>query len=61
LLFDKLLNFSTSSDIGNGQDMFGEGNLGVAFLNFPNQHVCNHFCKWFELAPTQATILAEDV
>ncbi|KAK7030366.1 hypothetical protein VNI00_008427 [Paramarasmius palmivorus] len=27
--------------------MFGDGNVDVAFKNFPRQHVCNPWCRWF--------------
>jgi len=32
-----------------GNDLFGDGNLGEAFDQFPIQHKCNKYCKWFEL------------
>ena len=32
-----------------GNDLFGDGNLGEAFDQFPVQHRCNKYCKWFEL------------
>ncbi|KAJ7617635.1 hypothetical protein DFH06DRAFT_1012350, partial [Mycena polygramma] len=39
----------TSPDIAKGTDIFGEGNVGTNFLKFPEQHVCNAYCKWFKL------------
>jgi hypothetical protein len=39
--------------------MFGDGNIADAFLKFSNQHVCNHFCKWFRLPATEATVEVE--
>ncbi|KAJ7670126.1 hypothetical protein DFH06DRAFT_1125517 [Mycena polygramma] len=39
----------TSPDIAKGTDIFGEGNVGTIFLKFPEQHVCNAYCKWFKL------------
>ncbi|KAJ7177076.1 hypothetical protein C8R46DRAFT_48284 [Mycena filopes] len=39
----------TSPEIAKGTDIFGEGNVGEIFLKFPEQHVCNMYCKWFEL------------
>lgn len=32
-----------------GNDLFGDGNLGEAFDQFPIQHICNKYCHWFEL------------
>ena len=32
-----------------GNDLFGDGNLGEAFVLFPIQHRCNKYCQWFEL------------
>ena len=32
-----------------GNDLFGDGNLGEAFDQFPIQHKCNKNCKWFQL------------
>ncbi|KIM38532.1 hypothetical protein M413DRAFT_30077 [Hebeloma cylindrosporum] len=32
-----------------GENLFGEGNVGKAFKTFPTLHVCNMYCKWFEL------------
>ncbi|KAJ6448085.1 hypothetical protein C8R47DRAFT_999607 [Mycena vitilis] len=39
----------TTPNIGNGLEIFGDGNVPEAFKAFPEQHVCNHFCRWFEL------------
>ena len=32
-----------------GNDPFGDGNLGEAFDQFPNQLKGNKYCCWFEL------------
>jgi hypothetical protein len=32
-----------------GVDLFGEGNVEKAFYDFPDQHVCNKYCQWFQL------------
>ena len=32
-----------------GNNLFGDGNLGEAFDQFPIQHKCNEYCHWFEL------------
>ncbi|KAG6848990.1 hypothetical protein H0H93_012195 [Arthromyces matolae] len=39
-----------------GDDLFGEGNLGKIFNQFPLQHSCNKYCQWFKLDP----LLPED-
>ncbi|KAJ7146842.1 hypothetical protein C8R44DRAFT_758323 [Mycena epipterygia] len=39
----------TAHSIGDGAEIFGEGNLPAAFNAFPEQHICNKFCHWFEL------------
>jgi len=37
-----------------GNDLFGDGNLGEAFDQFPIQHKCNKYCQWFKLeAPSK--------
>ncbi|KAJ7131918.1 hypothetical protein C8R46DRAFT_1015552 [Mycena filopes] len=42
----------TSPSIGDGVEIFGEGNVPAAFVAFPEQHVCNRYCRWFELPST---------
>jgi len=37
----------TNPDLG--VDLFGEGNVEKAFYDFPDQHVCNKYCQWFQL------------
>ncbi|KAF9538453.1 hypothetical protein CPC08DRAFT_609881, partial [Agrocybe pediades] len=32
-----------------GGSLFGEGNVGTAFEAFTSQHICNRYCKWFQL------------
>ncbi|KAF9447703.1 hypothetical protein P691DRAFT_608972, partial [Macrolepiota fuliginosa MF-IS2] len=32
-----------------GIGLFGQGNLSTAFTDFPLQHECNKWCKWFRL------------
>ncbi|KAK7047029.1 hypothetical protein R3P38DRAFT_95843 [Favolaschia claudopus] len=39
----------TSPEIGDGIEIFGDGNVPSAFKAFPEEHVCNHFCEWFQL------------
>jgi hypothetical protein len=29
--------------------IFSEGNLPSTHSSFPSQHLCNHFCKFFQL------------
>ncbi|KAJ7688834.1 hypothetical protein B0H17DRAFT_1135375 [Mycena rosella] len=44
------LNFNVRyREIGNGAEMFGEGNVGRVFVQFPEQHICNAYCDWFHL------------
>ncbi|KAJ7086293.1 hypothetical protein C8R43DRAFT_1142416 [Mycena crocata] len=46
----------TSPSIGDGIEIFGEGNVPSAFEAFPDQHICGKFCEWFQLPkfkPTQ--------
>ncbi|KAJ7116196.1 hypothetical protein C8R43DRAFT_1154884 [Mycena crocata] len=43
----------TSPSIGDGIDIFGDGNVPSAFEAFPMQHICNEFCLWFKLPSTQ--------
>ncbi|KAJ7203034.1 hypothetical protein GGX14DRAFT_311668, partial [Mycena pura] len=45
-----LLSLFSAIKTEEGDDPFGEGNVGSAFLMFPKQHICNHFCKWFKLS-----------
>lgn len=39
-----------------GSSLFGDRNLGEAFLKFPVEHSCteNRWCEWFELRKLQA-------
>lgn len=46
LLMSKCLIYVTRT-LGN--NLFGDGNLGDAFEQFPAQHKCNKYCKWFNL------------
>ncbi|KAJ7033522.1 hypothetical protein C8F04DRAFT_1353694 [Mycena alexandri] len=39
----------TAPSIGEGVEIWGEGNVAAAFNAFPEQHVCNKFCTWFQL------------
>ncbi|KAJ7832142.1 hypothetical protein B0H14DRAFT_3142965 [Mycena olivaceomarginata] len=39
----------TSPKIADGRDIFGAGNVGNVFEKFPEQHICNTYCKWFKL------------
>ncbi|KAJ7438224.1 hypothetical protein B0H11DRAFT_1741714 [Mycena galericulata] len=39
----------TAPSIGDGAEIFGEGNVPAAFEAFPKQHICNQFCSWFKL------------
>ncbi|KAF9554486.1 kinase-like protein [Agrocybe pediades] len=36
-----------------GENLFGGGNLHKSFMSFPEQHICNRYCKWpwFGLKP----------
>ncbi|KAJ6459611.1 hypothetical protein C8R45DRAFT_1109479 [Mycena sanguinolenta] len=45
----------TAPSIGDGIEIFGDGNLPAAFTAFPEQHICNKFCVWFELPKAGAT------
>ncbi|KAJ7429090.1 hypothetical protein FB451DRAFT_1071607, partial [Mycena latifolia] len=45
----------TSPEIANGTDIFGEGNVGKVFVEFPKQHICNQYCEWFELPPMKVS------
>ncbi|KAJ7770364.1 hypothetical protein B0H14DRAFT_2632589 [Mycena olivaceomarginata] len=38
-----------SRKIADGKDIFGGGNVGSVFENFPKQHICNVYCSWFNL------------
>ncbi|KAJ7797160.1 hypothetical protein B0H14DRAFT_3548763 [Mycena olivaceomarginata] len=42
------------SSIGNGIDLFGDGNVPAAFAAFPAEHACNKFCAWFKLPQPDA-------
>lgn len=39
---------------------FGAGNLTHAFDAFPSQHICNGFCRYFDLEILEATTGTED-
>ncbi|KAG2113268.1 hypothetical protein BD769DRAFT_1364205, partial [Suillus cothurnatus] len=43
----------TDLSVGQGKDLFGEGNIECTVSMFEKQHKCNEFCKWpgFGLAP----------
>jgi len=43
-----------------GDNLFGDGNLGDAFNQFPVQHVCNDFYRWFELGKPTKKLQAEN-
>ncbi|KAJ7443392.1 hypothetical protein B0H11DRAFT_2092188 [Mycena galericulata] len=45
----------TAPSIGDGVEIFGEGNVPAAFEAFPKQHICNQFCRWFKLPPFEET------
>ncbi|KAJ6586225.1 hypothetical protein B0H10DRAFT_2198072 [Mycena sp. CBHHK59/15] len=47
----------TAPSIGDGIEIFGEGNVPAAFSAFPMQHVCNKFCHWFQLPVLQQGML----
>ncbi|KAJ7847225.1 hypothetical protein B0H14DRAFT_2357233 [Mycena olivaceomarginata] len=44
----------TSPSIGDGIDLFGDGNVPAAFAAFPAEHACNKFCAWFKLPQPDA-------
>ncbi|KAJ7278617.1 hypothetical protein C8J57DRAFT_1221464 [Mycena rebaudengoi] len=39
----------TAAEIADGVSIFGDGNVSSIFMKFPQQHICNEFCKWFQL------------
>ena len=43
-----------------GSNLFGDGNVGEAFLKFPVEHDCidNRWCEWFELEKLQSDDLS---
>ncbi|KAK7016027.1 hypothetical protein R3P38DRAFT_2637112 [Favolaschia claudopus] len=45
----------TSPLIGEGAEIFGDGNVPSAFNSFPEQHCCKHICRWFELPELAAS------
>ncbi|KAJ7077313.1 hypothetical protein B0H15DRAFT_805289 [Mycena belliarum] len=49
----------TSPSIGDGAEIFGDGNVPAAFSAFSEQHLCNQFCYWFELPSLGAEPAAE--
>ncbi|KAJ7732785.1 hypothetical protein DFH07DRAFT_780805 [Mycena maculata] len=42
-------NILASRSIGDGAEIFGDGNVPGAFNAFSDQHICNAFCRWFKL------------
>lgn len=40
-----LIIFFTRS-VGEGEDIFGDGNIECTVRMFEKQHKCNKFCKW---------------
>ncbi|KAF8166923.1 hypothetical protein K438DRAFT_1616380 [Mycena galopus ATCC 62051] len=34
-------------------NIFGDGNVSSIFDKFPEQHICNRYCKWFDLPKMQ--------
>lgn len=38
-----------SDTVGQGSDLFGAGNVDHGFRLFTTQHVCNKYCRWYEL------------
>ncbi|KAJ7099420.1 hypothetical protein B0H15DRAFT_546283 [Mycena belliarum] len=49
----------TSPSIGEGAEIFGDGNVPAAFSAFSEQHLCNQFCYWFELPSLGAELAPE--
>ncbi|KAG2751396.1 hypothetical protein P692DRAFT_20674039, partial [Suillus brevipes Sb2] len=43
--------------VGEGMDLFGEGNMECTVSMFEKQHKCNEFCEWrgFGLVPFVTT------
>lgn len=37
--------------------LFGGGNIPEAFVKFPEQHVCNLFCTWYDLKPLKKVVV----
>jgi hypothetical protein len=35
-----------SSSVGDGNDLFGDGNIASMVDDFETKHVCNYYCKW---------------
>lgn len=52
----RLYNFLIRS-VGQGKDLFGEGNMECTVSMFEKQHKCNEFCEWpgFGLVPFATT------
>ncbi|KAF4612188.1 hypothetical protein D9613_004565 [Agrocybe pediades] len=40
--------------------LFGEGNVGTTFEAFTSQHICNRYCKWFQLEELKSEEGTED-
>ncbi|KAG2090557.1 hypothetical protein BD769DRAFT_1395777 [Suillus cothurnatus] len=53
----------TDPSVGQGKDLFGEGNIECTVSMFEKQHKCNEFCKWpgFGLAPFPMTTEDENM
>lgn len=51
-----LLTCLVCSELADGKDLFGEGNIPDGFRSLPDTHDCNHFCDWFGLASMKQTI-----
>jgi hypothetical protein len=47
--YDNSLIGQFSRDIPNGNRLFGDGHLEDKFQEFPEQHQCNYFCRWFRV------------
>nr|GAT58505.1 predicted protein [Mycena chlorophos] len=39
----------TAPGLAKGADLFADGNVASAFADFPKQHQCNRFCRWFDV------------
>ncbi|KAJ7729285.1 hypothetical protein B0H14DRAFT_3169237 [Mycena olivaceomarginata] len=44
----------TSPKIADGRDIFGAGNVGNVFEKFPEQHICNTYCKCSFFSPKRS-------
>ncbi|KAK7007130.1 hypothetical protein R3P38DRAFT_3325563 [Favolaschia claudopus] len=43
------------SAVFSGAEIFGDGNVPSAFNSFPEEHCCNHICRWLELPKLAAS------